>query len=138
MPYRPPKKQPEFADLKGILAQSKVHLDHATYQTIQILIERLQRFQNIINELLDPEDPDSPIAGKFETYITSENESASLPNSRQLIAGTGITLDDSVVNELTISSTAGNVYDSPLTDGDLIETHLIFADGDPVIVQVPV
>lgn len=46
MPFRPPKKQPQFADLKGVLSQSK-KTDNALYQTVQILIERLMQFQGI-------------------------------------------------------------------------------------------
>jgi len=40
MPFRPSRNLPEFADLKGILAQSK-DTDNALYQTIQEIIERL-------------------------------------------------------------------------------------------------
>jgi hypothetical protein len=51
MAFRPPKKRPEFADLKGMLAQSK-DTDNATYQTIQILIDRLSQVQSINDEAL--------------------------------------------------------------------------------------
>lgn len=46
MVYKKPKKQPQFADLKGILAQTK--LDNATYQVIEGLIDRLTQFQSLI------------------------------------------------------------------------------------------
>lgn len=71
------------------------------------------------------------------TFLTAEDESADFPSSRQLIAGAGILFDDSIANERTISSTGGDTYDAPLTDGDLVATELIFADGECVIVQVP-
>lgn len=48
MAFQKPKKQPQFADLKGILAQSKTKLDSATYQTIETLIDRLGQFQSIV------------------------------------------------------------------------------------------
>lgn len=137
MPFRPKKKQPEFADLKGVLNQSG-KTDNALHQAIQILIERLTKYQLLINEELDPDNTNSPFATKFASYITKNSEIGGLPNSWQLIAGPGIVLDDSVPHELVISSAAGNTYDSPLSDGDLIEAHLIFADGDPIIVQVPI
>ena len=52
MPFRPKAKQPQFADLKGILAQSK-DTDNALYQTVQILIERLGQFQTVQNGTID-------------------------------------------------------------------------------------
>lgn len=38
-------------------------------------------------------------------YLTHSDESASLPNSRRLVAGTNITFDDSVANQRTVSAT---------------------------------
>ncbi len=51
MPFRPKKKQPSFAPLKGSLAQAR-DTDNALYQTIQILIERLMQYQGVINDEL--------------------------------------------------------------------------------------
>lgn len=149
MAFRKPKKQPQFADLIGILAQSKTNLDNATYQTLQELINRLTQFQTVtLEEVADVNnsinDTDTIInitANKKATYLTETDESLNLPKSRQILAGTGITLDYSVPNKLTISSTGGgggDFYDSPLTDGDVDEMELITADGDCIIVQVPV
>lgn len=149
MAFQKPRKQPQFADLKGILAQTKTHLDPATYQTIQILIERLTQFQTVtLEEVADINNSVNSsqvilniVADKKLTYITEGDESLKLPNSRQLLAGTGITLDYSVPNKVTISSTGGGMsayYDSPLTDGNVDETELIFANGMPIIVQVPI
>ncbi len=55
MPFRPPKKQPQFADLKGVLSQSK-QTDNALYQTVQVLIERLTQFQGITVDRLNDVD----------------------------------------------------------------------------------
>lgn len=44
MPFRPPKKQVQFADLKTTLAQYK-EPDNALYQTVQEIIERLGSFE---------------------------------------------------------------------------------------------
>jgi len=52
MPFKPPRKQPQFADLKGILSQSK-QTDNALYQTVQVLVERLMQFQGITVDRLD-------------------------------------------------------------------------------------
>lgn len=148
MAFRPPKKQPRFADLNGILAQSRKEVDHALYQTIQIMIERLTQFQQVtleqiadINNSINESEAILNIAAdKTATYLTTADETLKLPNSVQLLAGTGITFDDSVPNERTISSSGGSSdhYDSPLSDGDLTAADLIFADGECVIVQVPI
>jgi len=106
MAYRPAKKQPQFADLKGILSQSK-QTDNALYQTVQILIERLTQLQGNLNEDI------SSIKEAVED--ASKEEPPTEPE-------TGLEFDH---------------YDSPLTDGDMIETNLIFANGECIIVQVP-
>ncbi len=74
------------------------------------------------------------------TFLTASDESADFPNSRELLAGTGVTFDDSIANERTLNVTVpgSNVYDAPLSDGDLIAAELIFADGECIIVQVPI
>src|SRR6266496_2722738 len=41
------------------------------------------------------------------TYVTAEDETDILPGARQLLAGTGITLDASVDGELTINAPGG-------------------------------
>ena len=45
-------------------------------------------------------------ASAFATYLTSADESATLPNSLQVLAGTGITFDDTVPNQRTINADA--------------------------------
>lgn len=149
MAFRPKKKQPEFASLKTTLAQIKTHTDEALYQTFQILIERLMQFQGLtLQDIADINDSINNVlsivnivADKNRTYVTVDDETLNLPNSYQILAGTNITFDTSVPNQLTISASgsgpAGAYYDSPLSDGDEIEAHLIFGDGDPIICQVP-
>lgn len=51
MAYQKAKKQPTFSELKAILAQT--HLDNATYQTIEMLIDKLSQFQSIVNGQID-------------------------------------------------------------------------------------
>src|SRR5215203_1379456 len=147
MAFQKPKKQPQFSDLKGILAQTKKS-DEPFYQTIAQIIDRLTQFQTVlVEEVADINDSINSTetiinitANKRATYITETDERLNLPFSRKLIAGSGITLDYSVLNELTLSSSGGSgtTYDSPLTDGNLDETELIYALGDCIIVQVPV
>jgi hypothetical protein len=74
-----------------------------------------------------------------DTFITVDDELATLPQSSQLVAGDNVTFDTSVFGQLRIDVADFELgyYDAPLTDGDLTATELIFADGECVIVQVP-
>lgn len=148
MAFKPKTKQPEFASLKTVLAQSDVKAP--LYQTIQLLIERLMQMQGVtlqdiadINASInDVNTAINVIEGilKLRTFITLEDETLYLPNSYQVLPGTNITFDTSVDNQLTINAsggTAGAYYDSPLSDGDLSAADLIFANGECIICQVP-
>jgi hypothetical protein len=150
MAFQKPKKQPDFSALKTTLAQIKTS-DNALYQTFQILIERLTQFQGVtvegiadinasINSILSIV---NTVADKTRTYITFDDETLNLPNSYQILPGTNITFDTSVPNQLTINATGGSGpasthYDCPLSDGNTTEADLIYANGECIIVQVPV
>ena len=142
--YRQPKKQPEFADLKGILAQNK-KTDDPLYQTIQTLIERLTQFRGVTleqladinNSINDALTIISGVADRRATYHTKDDETLRLPNSWMLVAGAGISFDDTTPNIRVISGGSATSYDCPLTDGNVDETDLIFAAGECIIVQVP-
>ena len=145
MAFRPPKKQPEFADLKGILAQTR-DTENPLYQTVQVLIERLTQFQTVTletvadinNSINNSETILNIAADKTATYHTKNDERAKLPHSWQLLAGEGIEFDDTIPNKRTINS-LGNCryYDAPLTDGNVLDTGFIFGLGECIIVQVP-
>lgn len=145
MAFKKPRQQPQFADLKGILAQTKAQTESSLYQTIEVLIDRLTQFQQVsaeelFNALNESGNQGLRFATRFATFLTEEDETANLPNSRQLIAGTNITFDTTVDGEFTINASggaAGAYYDSPLSDGDLVQAELIFGNGDPIICQVP-
>lgn len=148
MAFQPPKKQAQFADLKGILVQSK-KTDHALYQTVQILIERLEQSQNVtIGQITDLqkaiEKNNTSVVSVARnladaTFLTTADESTPFPQSRMELAGTGIIFDDSVAHRRTIRATGlGTHYDCPLSDGDTSAADLIFANGECIIVQVPV
>ena len=72
-------------------------------------------------------------------FLTFSDESADLPNSRQLLAGTFVTFDDSVANQRTVNVTGAEAqgYWSPLTNGDPVTPELVFADGDAIMTWVP-
>lgn len=106
--------------------------DPALYQVIYQLIGAISKLK--LETLGSSSSSSSSI--RNSTYITGNNETGSLPNSRQLLAGLGISFDDTVVGRRTINSSGGS-YWAPLTDGDLDETDLIFADGECIMVNVP-
>lgn len=73
------------------------------------------------------EQADALYVSKSATLLTSTNQTAELPNSRELLAGTGVTFDDTTPGERTINaSAAGQIYKitfvidgggSPITTG---------------------
>ena len=72
------------------------------------------------------------------TILTATDESADFPNSRQLLAGTNITFDDTVPNERTINASGGSGMEwYPLTNGDVDNPEIIFANGEVIMVNVP-
>jgi hypothetical protein len=134
MTFTPKPKQPEFASLKGILAQSKAKKDDALYKTVQYLIERMTRFQTAINgDVIDVNASVNTVnsavnvtADKTRTYLTSENEALNLPNSRKLIAGTGIVFNDLIANQRTISTVSLGDHVPMATGAEPLE---IMSDG---------
>lgn len=72
------------------------------------------------------------------TYLTAAFEAGLLPNSRQLLAGAGVSFDDTVLNLRTINinpSIPG--FWIPLSDGDTDEMDLITINGECIMVFVP-
>lgn len=139
MAFRPKKKQPQFADLKGILAQTKEKTESALYQTVQEIIDRLTQLQLILNEEIKGKSSDADaikkFASRFATYHTKEDETSQLPNSWQLLAGTGISFNDSIPNKRTISSTgSGSGGYAPVSTG--AEPLEIMSDGAGSVLMV--
>ena len=141
MAFQKPKKQPDFLRIKNSLAQIKSATDNALYQVIQEIIEKLGQFQAIevegsieindsINEIGDT--IINNLADKERTYITVDDESLKLPNSRQLLAGTGVTFDITVPHELTISASGGGY--APMSTG--AEPLEIMSDGAGSVLMV--
>lgn len=111
----------------------------ALYQVINQLIRAAAELQkeseksinNVVNSVI--------VASNLD-YLTHTDEHLPLPNSRQLIAGTGVTFDDTLVNQRVVNVTpvsSGGSEWSVLTDGDLIEPELIFASGEVIMTHVP-
>jgi hypothetical protein len=133
--------QPDFAHLFGILANSKIQqTNNALYETIFLLIrEVIQARDSLVVNNNDLDDSLVQLLGV--TYLTVDDETALLINSRRLLAGTGITFNDAIPGQRTISISGGGVsgvgYWTPLTDGNPDETQLIFANGEAIAVFVP-
>ena len=70
-------------------------------------------------------------------YLTHQNDFASLPFSRELLAGTGISFDDSIISQRTVNVTVVSPEWSVLTNGDLILPELVFAGGDVIMTHTP-
>ena len=81
------------------------------YQVIKALFDATRELQlEVAAQIAEVEDS---IPGDISesTFLTTGVESGSLPNSRQLLAGTNITFDDSVANERTINASGGSADD---------------------------
>ena len=112
--------------------------DNALFQVINQLIDYLRQLIITTSGAFG-----SGGSGGFllnATYLTVNNESGIFPNSRRLLAGIGISFDDTIANERTINVSSGIAsvgYWTVLTDGNVDETDLIFANGEAIAVFVP-
>ena len=75
--------------------------DNSLFQVISQLIDAVRQFEISIIGVI----PSSSSSGGGlvnSSYLTNLDESSSLPNSKQLIAGERITFDDSALNQRTL------------------------------------
>jgi hypothetical protein len=126
MTFRPPRRVPEFADLKGTLAATR-DIDNSLYQVVQEIIERLSWFNfDTLQALADggTTGGEGNVTGD-ETFITSQDETATLPNSLQLLTRYGLKTDYSTVKK--------QILDLDLEYlGDFVASTL-YSDGDVVV-----
>lgn len=108
--------------------------DNPLFQVIKDLILYLRSLQKTVANTSNVTDNNAP---KNADYLTSSDESTILPNSRELLAGTGISFDDTVANERTISSSSGGAQWDVLTDGFVNEPELIYAAGEVIMTHTP-
>lgn len=80
-----------------------------------------------------PAGPTGPAPTLTETFVTVNPETALLPNSRQLVAGTNVTLDTTVAGKLGINATGGG--GTGTTDLDYLGSYVpaTYNDGDIVV-----
>jgi hypothetical protein len=131
--FKKPPEQPQYADLITSLDNSRQQIkDNALWQTVYILLQRLTKSKNMfLDDLKDLE----ALLDKFKniSFLTQDDETILLPNSRRLLESLGIDLDDSIFGEKTIRLTH---YWNVLTDG-ATPPELISADGDAIACEVP-
>lgn len=113
--------------------------DNALFQVINQLIDALRQFViSITGTSGSSTGAGGSVAGIVgRTYLTKNNETGLLPNSVQLLAGTGITFDDSVPNRRTINGASAGSEWSVLTNGDSDFPELVFVGGDVIMTHVP-
>lgn len=125
MAFKPRNDQPDLSGLLITLQQSKlIQTNPALYQTLKELIQRVGAARSGLLEDIDilAEEVASIVINNTvladKTYLTATDETADLPNSRELLAGTNITFDDSTPGERTINASGGVASDYVvLSDG---------------------
>jgi hypothetical protein len=140
MAFKPEPVSVDLNRLKSTLLKSGLQQDNnPLYEVIRQLIDAVRQNQKITTDSI------TVITGALpnEDYLTHSDESAALPNSRELLAGTGVTFDDGTANERTIAvgtGVSGVGYWSPLVldgssngDSELVLTD----DNEPIMVWVP-
>lgn len=107
MPFRPEPVQPEFNDLITSLSNSKSQIqNNPLYQTIFTLIKRLTVSKDLTQKQI--KDIDETLDNVLSaTFLTVDDESNLLVNSRREIAGLNITFDDTVPHIRKVSSSGG-------------------------------
>lgn len=127
----------EFNELLTSLNNSKIQQsNNALWQTIYQLILKSQQQRIKITKVIDSINNSISTIGdtilnitnflQNATFWTRNDETVNLPSSIQVIAGTGITLDYTVANQVTIS-TSGSGAVLPMVNGD--EPPQLLSDG---------
>jgi hypothetical protein len=123
--------EPKVSRLKSLLMNTGLQQkDNKLFQILDRLISALQQNQAATNEAISSGGGGAAVSGDLLTW---SDETGSLPNSRELLAGTNITFDDTVANERTVKGSSWDV----LTDGDLTQPELIFAGGEVIMLTIP-
>lgn len=106
MPFKKEPQQPDFSSLVTSLDNSRTQLtNYSLYQTVLFLIRNTAKARDLLVDSIDTinEQISEILAASF---LTVNDETGDFPNSRQLLAGTGITFNDAVAGKRTISANA--------------------------------
>lgn len=122
----------------NLLTSGLQNKDSALYQVINQLIDATKQVQALVNANIAAVSAAIPPSSAAYSYLTENDDSANLPNARQLLAGVNITFDDTIVGQRTIDSIGGASSEwSVLTNGDAVNPELIFAGGDVIMLHTP-
>lgn len=95
---------PQLDRLKAQLLTSGLSQKNSSlFQVINQLIDALRQGFSEITAATGISGGGGSGLSNLLTFITTGPEAASLPNSRQLLAGIGITFDDTVANQRTLN-----------------------------------
>jgi len=139
----------DYISLLSVLINSKIQQTNPPlYQVISELLRRLNDNKKAVDTAIEELEVQTTTIGDTiinisgitgdATFITVNDETISLPNSVQLLAGTGINFDDSVPNKRTIIATGGTGGGSggvlPMVNGEEPPQLLSNGVGDLVII----
>ena len=107
MPFKSEPVSPDFSSLVTSLDNSKLQVtNNILYQTIFFLIKNTAKARDLLEAAV--KDIDEQIADAIAgSFLTVDDETAIFPNSRRLLAGLGITFDDTTPGIRIISTTGG-------------------------------
>lgn len=110
--------------------------DNALFQVISQLIDAVRQFVISTGTITGSGGGSGGLLNA--TYLTASDQAALLPNSRELLAGSNVSFDDTIPNERTISVAVSDAgFWIPLSDGDVDEMDLITINGECIMVFVP-
>lgn len=141
-------RQPEqidYRDLLGTLVNSKIQQSNPPlFQVISILLQRLGDNKDLVVNILEDfrariqfvSDTIINLDGiaTNATFLTVNDETITLPSSVQLLAGVGISFDDSVPNRRTINATATGSGVLPMVNGEEPPQLMSNGNGDLIII----
>lgn len=133
MPFKPGPVQPDFSSLVVSLDNSRTQLsNYSLYQTILFLIQNTARARDLL--AADVDTINEIISGILAaSYLTENDETFLLINSRRVLAGTGISFDDSVPGVRTISATSGTGF-IPMATGAEPLDFMSNGAGEPLLI----
>lgn len=137
---------PEIDRLQNQLLSSGIQQSNpALYQVINQLIKAILQFQKLTNTSITtiigsgitnlvgdviangPGIVNASVPALASDFLTWSNETATLPNSRNLLAGIGITFDDAVSGQRTVNGSVTGLSYVPVSTG--AEPLEIMSDG---------
>ena len=131
---------PDLDKLRSQLLVSGIqNTNQPLWQVINTLIDYLKKSNQELGAAIGTGGGGGSIPSDISNqhYLTHQNDLATLPFSRELLPGTGVTFDDSIAGQRTVNSSGANREWSVLTNGDVTNPELIFVGGDVIMLHTP-